>query len=81
MAGRTNDSAGDGTTTASVLARDMIHFGLQVSCLGHLYSKAIYDCTARAASRALQHLLVSRSALSAATSVPAVCSKAGLCRL
>jgi hypothetical protein len=30
VAGRTNDSAGDGTTTASVLARDMIHFGLQV---------------------------------------------------
>jgi hypothetical protein len=31
VAGRTNDSAGDGTTTASVLAREMIHFGLQVS--------------------------------------------------
>ena len=30
VAGRTNDSAGDGTTTASVLARDMIHYGLQV---------------------------------------------------
>lgn len=30
VAGRTNDSAGDGTTTASVLAREMIHFGLQV---------------------------------------------------
>jgi chaperonin GroEL (HSP60 family) len=29
VAGRTNDSAGDGTTTASVLAREMIHFGLQ----------------------------------------------------
>lgn len=29
VAGRTNDSAGDGTTTASVLARDMIHYGLQ----------------------------------------------------
>ena len=31
VAGRTNDAAGDGTTTASVLARDMIHYGLQVS--------------------------------------------------
>jgi chaperonin GroEL (HSP60 family) len=30
VAGRTNDAAGDGTTTASVLARDMIHYGLQV---------------------------------------------------
>ncbi len=30
VAGRTNDAAGDGTTTASVLAREMIHFGLQV---------------------------------------------------
>ena len=29
MAGRTNDSAGDGTTTASVLAREMIRLGLQ----------------------------------------------------
>ncbi|KAG2486066.1 hypothetical protein HYH03_015272 [Edaphochlamys debaryana] len=29
VAGRTNDSAGDGTTTASVLAREMIRFGLQ----------------------------------------------------
>ncbi|EFJ47021.1 hypothetical protein VOLCADRAFT_105311 [Volvox carteri f. nagariensis] len=29
VAGRTNDAAGDGTTTASVLAREMIHFGLQ----------------------------------------------------
>ena len=32
VAGRTNDAAGDGTTTASVLARDLIHYGLQVSC-------------------------------------------------
>lgn len=30
VAGRTNDAAGDGTTTASVLAREMIQFGLQV---------------------------------------------------
>ena len=30
VAGRTNDAAGDGTTTAAVLAREMIHFGLQV---------------------------------------------------
>ena len=30
VAGRTNDAAGDGTTTASVLAREMIRFGLQV---------------------------------------------------
>lgn len=29
VAGRTNDSAGDGTTTASVLAREMIRYGLQ----------------------------------------------------
>jgi len=29
VSGRTNDSAGDGTTTAAVLAREMIHFGLQ----------------------------------------------------
>lgn len=34
VAGRTNDSAGDGTTTASVLAREMIHFGLQVRSVG-----------------------------------------------
>ena len=33
VAGRTNDAAGDGTTTASVLAREMITYGLQVgSC-------------------------------------------------
>lgn len=30
VAGRTNDAAGDGTTTAAVLAREMIHYGLQV---------------------------------------------------
>ena len=29
VAGKTNDSAGDGTTTASILARDLIMFGLQ----------------------------------------------------
>ncbi|KAG1651992.1 hypothetical protein FOA52_009247 [Chlamydomonas sp. UWO 241] len=29
VAGRTNDSAGDGTTTAAVLAREMVFFGLQ----------------------------------------------------
>jgi len=29
VAGRTNDSAGDGTTTASVLSREMIRLGLQ----------------------------------------------------
>lgn len=34
VAGRTNDSAGDGTTTASVLAREMIHFGLQAVTSG-----------------------------------------------
>eukprot|EP00877_Chromochloris_zofingiensis_P013658 jgi/Chrzof1/8546/Cz03g15060.t1 len=34
VAGRTNDSAGDGTTTASVLAREMIHFGLQCVTAG-----------------------------------------------
>jgi chaperonin GroEL (HSP60 family) len=30
VAGRTNDAAGDGTTTATVLAREMIRYGLQV---------------------------------------------------
>jgi len=34
VAGRTNDSAGDGTTTASVLARELIHFGLQAISAG-----------------------------------------------
>ncbi|KAG1669626.1 hypothetical protein FOA52_010786 [Chlamydomonas sp. UWO 241] len=34
VAGRTNDSAGDGTTTASVLAREMITFGLQFVTAG-----------------------------------------------
>ncbi|KAK9801314.1 hypothetical protein WJX73_000940 [Symbiochloris irregularis] len=34
VAGRTNDAAGDGTTTASVLAREMIHFGLQAVTSG-----------------------------------------------
>lgn len=34
VAGRTNDTAGDGTTTASVLAREMIHFGLQAVTSG-----------------------------------------------
>lgn len=34
MAGRTNDSAGDGTTTASVLARELIKYGLQAVTSG-----------------------------------------------
>ncbi|CAK0785122.1 hypothetical protein CVIRNUC_008328 [Coccomyxa viridis] len=34
VAGRTNDAAGDGTTTASVLARELIHFGLQAVTSG-----------------------------------------------
>jgi chaperonin GroEL (HSP60 family) len=34
VAGRTNDSAGDGTTTASILARDMIKYGLQAVSSG-----------------------------------------------
>lgn len=34
VAGRTNDAAGDGTTTATVLAREMIHFGLQAVTSG-----------------------------------------------
>lgn len=34
VAGRTNDSAGDGTTTATVLAREMIHYGLQAVTAG-----------------------------------------------
>lgn len=36
VAGRTNDSAGDGTTTAAVLAREMIRFGLMVRGLTHV---------------------------------------------
>lgn len=34
VAGRTNDSAGDGTTTASILARDMIKYGMQAVSAG-----------------------------------------------
>jgi chaperonin GroEL (HSP60 family) len=34
VAGRTNDAAGDGTTTASILARDMIKFGMQAVSAG-----------------------------------------------
>lgn len=34
VAGRTNDSAGDGTTTAAILAREMIKYGLQVVTAG-----------------------------------------------
>lgn len=34
VAGRTNDAAGDGTTTAAVLAREMIHLGLQAVTAG-----------------------------------------------
>lgn len=34
VAGRTNDAAGDGTTTASVLARELIHHGLQAVSAG-----------------------------------------------
>ncbi|CAG9467233.1 unnamed protein product [Pedinophyceae sp. YPF-701] len=34
VAGRTNDAAGDGTTTASVLAREMAFFGLQAVTSG-----------------------------------------------
>lgn len=34
VAGRTNDAAGDGTTTAACLAREMIHFGLQCVTAG-----------------------------------------------
>jgi len=34
VAGRTNDAAGDGTTTASVLAREMITYGLQAVTSG-----------------------------------------------
>ena len=35
VSGRTNDSAGDGTTTASVLARAMIKRGLRAVATGH----------------------------------------------
>jgi chaperonin GroEL (HSP60 family) len=34
VAGRTNDSAGDGTTTASILAREMIKYGMQAVSSG-----------------------------------------------
>jgi len=34
VAGRTNDSAGDGTTTACILARELILFGLQAVAAG-----------------------------------------------
>jgi len=34
VAGRTNDAAGDGTTTAAVLARDMIMNGLKAVTAG-----------------------------------------------
>lgn len=34
VAGRTNDAAGDGTTTAAVLARELIYHGLQVVTAG-----------------------------------------------
>lgn len=34
VAGRTNDSAGDGTTTAAILAKEMIHYGLQAVTAG-----------------------------------------------
>eukprot|EP00217_Crustomastix_stigmatica_P010102 CAMPEP_0183796432 /NCGR_PEP_ID=MMETSP0803_2-20130417/10658_1 /TAXON_ID=195967 /ORGANISM="Crustomastix stigmata, Strain CCMP3273" /LENGTH=589 /DNA_ID=CAMNT_0026041067 /DNA_START=43 /DNA_END=1812 /DNA_ORIENTATION=- len=34
VAGRTNDSAGDGTTTASVLARELIRYGMQAVTSG-----------------------------------------------
>eukprot|EP00238_Polyblepharides_amylifera_P007503 CAMPEP_0196591686 /NCGR_PEP_ID=MMETSP1081-20130531/70550_1 /TAXON_ID=36882 /ORGANISM="Pyramimonas amylifera, Strain CCMP720" /LENGTH=531 /DNA_ID=CAMNT_0041915125 /DNA_START=333 /DNA_END=1928 /DNA_ORIENTATION=- len=34
VAGKTNDSAGDGTTTASVLARELIKYGLQAVSAG-----------------------------------------------
>eukprot|EP00747_Dinoflagellata_sp_TGD_P109541 gnl/TRDRNA2_/TRDRNA2_170718_c0_seq1.p1 gnl/TRDRNA2_/TRDRNA2_170718_c0~~gnl/TRDRNA2_/TRDRNA2_170718_c0_seq1.p1 ORF type:complete len:582 (+),score=10.30 gnl/TRDRNA2_/TRDRNA2_170718_c0_seq1:53-1798(+) len=34
VAGKTNDSAGDGTTTASILARELIKFGLQAVTAG-----------------------------------------------
>lgn len=34
VASRTNDAAGDGTTTAAVLAREMVHYGLQAVTAG-----------------------------------------------
>jgi chaperonin GroEL (HSP60 family) len=34
VAGRTNDSAGDGTTTASVLARELIKYGMRAVASG-----------------------------------------------
>ncbi len=50
VAGRTNDSAGDGTTTASVLAREMIQFGLQVRAASHIPSCPTPCKSARACS-------------------------------
>merc|ERR1712113_782611 len=35
VAGKTNDSTGDGTTTASVLARELIKYGLQSVSIGN----------------------------------------------
>ena len=34
VAGRTNDAAGDGTTTACILAREIIKFGMQAVSAG-----------------------------------------------
>ena len=46
VAGRTNDSAGDGTTTASVLAREIIHYGLQVGMgVQSPFSRASQHCS------------------------------------
>ena len=44
VAGRTNDAAGDGTTTASVLAREMITYGLQVCTCFSAMTCRIYLC-------------------------------------
>lgn len=54
VAGRTNDAAGDGTTTASVLAREMIHYGLQVIPFSFL----VPLLHQRASNAALRSLLV-----------------------
>lgn len=43
VAGRTNDAAGDGTTTASVLAREMITYGLQVICCSWLIHQQVVE--------------------------------------
>jgi hypothetical protein len=54
VAGRTNDSAGDGTTTASVLAREIIHYGLQVGSWFSICLESISSSDVRRTFRCVQ---------------------------